>query len=609
MLSLIVIFDRFYNGFGPMERHKRRAICTSARLTSLSRTVAGCELCGSKSARLERHAEDYSDPYDPDQFFLCRSCHRFWLHGRFSRAACWDAFKAQLYAKRKFEFVPWWDTLNVSPETRWLFDARPRAIGEQLKALPSVLVDCNALQSDILNEFVALGSDWWTVDQIASRIRCKSTSAVSVEIDAICARLGVAIGYDPPRRANGEQASFLVLLRPRGEPVDADDLSNLTCSWQLHSSAANAISKLLGQSCAQKSEHSQVISASKVASDLVSDNRGLSVTTKGNRKAPPTALTLPKGPPLPATALQERVQAYARASLAPNTRIAYQRAWHAFKSWCGELALEPLPAAPTTISLYLAAKAEVLKVSTLALSLSAIRHAHRMAGKHLDHLHPEVRSVFAGIRRTHGRPKRKASPLTVELLKSSLALVSSRGGARNARNAALLSLGFCAALRRSELVALRIRDIDFVPEGVKVNLSRRKTDQEGRGASIGIPSGLVPATCPVTILRTWLTMRGASSIDDWLFPAVRKSGKIGTAHITGRDVARVVKAVIKSAGLDPKNFSAHSLRAGFATSAAARGVEERLIMAQTGHKSLTVLRGYIRDGSLFSDNPVGRLGL
>ena len=53
-----------------------------------------------------------------------------------------------------------------------------------------------------------------------------------------------------------------------------------------------------------------------------------------------------------------------------------------------------------------------------------------------------------------------------------------------------------------------------------------------------------------------------------------------------------------------------SLRAGLATSAAAAaGVSEKAIAATTGHKSMTVLRAYIRAGSLFTENAAGAVGL
>ncbi len=80
-------------------------------------------------------------------------------------------------------------------------------------------------------------------------------------------------------------------------------------------------------------------------------------------------------------------------------------------------------------------------------------------------------------------------------------------------------------------------------------------------------------------------------------------------RLTGRSVARVVKRYAEAAGLDPSDYAGHSLRAGLATSAAAAGVSERVIMKQTGHKSEKMVRKYIREGSLFRDNAAAQVGL
>src|SRR5690606_18301584 len=94
-----------------------------------------------------------------------------------------------------------------------------------------------------------------------------------------------------------------------------------------------------------------------------------------------------------------------------------------------------------------------------------------------------------------------------------------------------------------------------------------------------------------------------------IFRSLNRHGRVNARAIAGRDVARVVKAAAELAGLDPERFSGHSLRAGLATSAAKAGKSERAIMAQTGHRSVTMVRRYIRDGNLFSENAAGGIGL
>jgi integrase len=156
-------------------------------------------------------------------------------------------------------------------------------------------------------------------------------------------------------------------------------------------------------------------------------------------------------------------------------------------------------------------------------------------------------------------------------------------------------------------VALEVADLGFRAEGLVLRLRRRKTDQDGQGSDIGIPAGHQDLTCPVRALQTWLA--AAAITEGPVFRAVNKAGKPATTRLTDRSVALVVKAALAAAGHDEKNFSGHSLRSGFATSAARAGVPEAQIQLQTGHNSLPVLRGYIRRGSLFNNNAAGKLGL
>lgn len=188
-----------------------------------------------------------------------------------------------------------------------------------------------------------------------------------------------------------------------------------------------------------------------------------------------------------------------------------------------------------------------------------------------------------------------------------MAALVKRSGLRALRDRALLLVGFAAALRRSELVALDVADVAFVTEGLVVTLRRAKTDQEGRGTEIAIPFGRGVQTCPVLALRVWLE---AARIEEGaIFRSVSRHDALGPARLSDRDVARVVKAAVAAAGYDPTTFAGHSLRSGFITTAAREGVAERHIQNQSRHKSLPVLRGYIRRGSLFVDNAAGRVGL
>ena len=185
------------------------------------------------------------------------------------------------------------------------------------------------------------------------------------------------------------------------------------------------------------------------------------------------------------------------------------------------------------------------------------------------------------------------------------------------RNRALLLIGFAGAFRRSELVDLDVEDLDFRDEGLVITVRRSKTDQEGQGLLKGIPYGSDRDTCPIRSLQLWLET--ASITSGAIFRSVnkgdkvilhrRRNGEVIEARLGGRDVARIVKRCAQRAGLDPQRYAGHSLRAGFATTAAERQVPEQEIMDQTGHKSLLMLRRYIRKGSVLKNNAAAKIGL
>jgi integrase len=253
--------------------------------------------------------------------------------------------------------------------------------------------------------------------------------------------------------------------------------------------------------------------------------------------------------------------------------------------------------------LYLTAHADVLAVATLTRRLSTIAVAHRLAGHHLDTRHPAIRDVMRGLRRAKGVAPRSAEALTVPLARLLVATCGDR--LIDVRDRALILVGLGAALRRSELVALDIADVEVLPEGLRVRVRRSKSDQEAAGRTIGI-GRTGTATCPATAYAAWLTAAGITGGAAWR--SVDRHGRVG-GRLPDRTVARVVKARAALAGLDPARMSGHSLRAGLATSAAAAGVEEREIARITGHKSMVVLRRYIRVGETWRRNIAAEIGL
>ena len=319
--------------------------------------------------------------------------------------------------------------------------------------------------------------------------------------------------------------------------------------------------------------------------------------------APVALAPIVAGPAALAAAI-ETAKIYAAASKAKNTRRAYSGAWKAFVAWCQSRGLDALPAAAESVAVYLAERADQgAKPASLDLYLAAVSEAHRAAGHPSPRDAAPVRAVRSGIRRTHGTAQQQKAPATVDTLRRMIA--SLPAGVLGARDAALLLLGFSAALRRSELVGLDVNDITFTVEGAIVALRRSKVDQEGAGRSVAVPFASCADVCPVRRLRAWLDVAGISQ--GAIFRAVNRHGRVAAERLSDRAVALVVKRSVEKIGLDAKSFAGHSLRAGLATSAALAGKSERSIMQTTGHKSVVMVRKYIRTGEIWRDNAAAGL--
>lgn len=168
----------------------------------------------------------------------------------------------------------------------------------------------------------------------------------------------------------------------------------------------------------------------------------------------------------------------------------------------------------------------------------------------------------------------------------------------------MLLIGFAGGFRRSELVGLDVEDVEPVKQGIIITIRRSKTDQLGIGRKIGIPYGR-GRHCPVVSLENW---RERAGIDEGpIFRPVTRHGRVRPIRLSGEAVSLVIKECLGAAGINPAQFSGHSLRAGFVTSAAQAGVSSWKIREQTGHKSEAMLARYIRNGEMFLDNAAGAL--
>jgi integrase len=309
---------------------------------------------------------------------------------------------------------------------------------------------------------------------------------------------------------------------------------------------------------------------------------------------------------VPLTPYLGEAEKFIRAAKAANTVKAYRSDWRYFESFCRARELSALPAAPATVAAYAAERASHLKARTIERHLAAISQAHQLAGVPNPIEDKLVRTVMGGIRRAKGTAQEGKEPLSAELLRKMFSRMPD--DLRSARDRALLLVGFAGAFRRGELVRLRYEDIRFTKEGVVVTIPHSKTDAEGEGQTVGIPYGSHPETCPVRALESWLAQ--ANITYGYLFTRIgRWGGEVTGSGISDHQLAKIIKRLARSAGLDAADFSGHSLRSGLATAAAEGGATERAIMDQTRHRSLKQVRKYIRRGSLFRDNAAARTGL
>lgn len=295
-----------------------------------------------------------------------------------------------------------------------------------------------------------------------------------------------------------------------------------------------------------------------------------------------------------------------RESRSERTWKAYESDLRAWRSWCDDNDVDPFPASTETLVWWLQSQAaQGYAAATISRRLVTIRQAHRRGGFDDPTDSEAVRTVWQGVRRRLGTAQRQVKPITIETLRR---LVSTCGeDLAGRRDRALLVVGFAGGFRRSEVAALEVADVERHDDGLVVNLRRSKTDQEGAGRRVGLPYGSNPETCPVRTLEAWLE---AAAIEDGpLFRPVTMHGRLGARALSGRAVAEIVKRRVLAAGLDPTRYSGHSLRAGLVTSAALAGASEITIARQTGHRSMTVLRRYVREADMFRANAAGVVGL
>ena len=293
------------------------------------------------------------------------------------------------------------------------------------------------------------------------------------------------------------------------------------------------------------------------------------------------------------------------AAQAVNTRIAYEKGWRCFAGHCEELGLDPLGAQPADLVGFFVVMAtrpkaesgKPLSLGTLTMYRSAINRRYTEAKIASPAASTEVRDLFRALARQLGGAPRQVKALREYHILRMLECCGET--AIGLRDAAVLAVGFAAALRRSEICALELADIEMLgPQRMLVRIRRSKTDQAGVGQTVAVPNG--KSIRPVSRLRSWLERAQIS--EGHLFQTMKRGGRPTGRPLHHSDIARLVKHYAKAIGLDPSDYSAHSLRAGFVTSAAVHHARIDKIMEVTRHKSPAMVLKYVRDAESFTDH-------
>jgi len=296
-----------------------------------------------------------------------------------------------------------------------------------------------------------------------------------------------------------------------------------------------------------------------------------------------------------------------KSSKANNTLRAYKSDFKDFGAFCAKHSLNAMPTEPKIVSLYLTHLSKNSKVSTLRRRLVSISMVHKLKGHYLDTKHPIIVENLMGIRRAKGSIQTGKKPILINHLKLIINVINEYkiDEIKKFRDKSIILIGFGGGFRRTELTSIDYEDLEFVPEGLKINIRKSKTDQFGEGMIKGLPYFSNKIYCPIVNLKKWLEISKIKSGP--IFRRFAKGSTLTDKRLTDQSVVLLIKEYLNLAGIENKNFAGHSLRSGFATVAAESGADERSIMAMTGHKTTQMVRRYIKEANLFKNNALNKI--
>ncbi len=291
------------------------------------------------------------------------------------------------------------------------------------------------------------------------------------------------------------------------------------------------------------------------------------------------------------------VKNYISECLSKNTKINYACSWKSFTKWCADRNVASLPSTPEIVSAFFADHADNgFSPPTIVHRCAAIKKAHEFAGYDSPTASILVKKTVAGIKRTIKHSPDRKAPATAERIEQMISHCDN--SVIGLRDKALLLIGFLGAFRRSELIALTVNDIEQTAEGIKIIIRQSKTDQEGKGQTIAILNGINFRA--VDALMHWLKI--ANITDGYLFRSIRKGGNVQKEGLSSQSIANIIKHYAKKSGFTVDQFSGHSLRAGFLTSAAEAGASIFKMTEISRHKDIQTVMGYVRSAKIFENH-------
>lgn len=288
--------------------------------------------------------------------------------------------------------------------------------------------------------------------------------------------------------------------------------------------------------------------------------------------------------------------------LAYGTKRVYQSDWRIFEDWCNNRGYQAINADPEIISMFIGSQFhEGLHPSTLNRRLAAIKFAYKCFKKPSPTDDMLVKATLKGIRRDEKAPPVKAKKAALSHIVKEMVALCNSNSLKDIRNKAILLIGFAGAFRRSELVAVNFEDISFTDKGMEIKIIRSKTDQEGKGnMKIILPAKKDIMYCPILAINNWLEKsqikHGA------IFRGINKHNHISETRLSDNSVYHLVKKCIVELGYNFDEFSPHSLRAGFVTSAYENKAMLTKIMEQANMKSMQTAQRYIRHAQRYENH-------